>query len=144
MVTSMLMRIIIIILFQIFNFQVNYILYWQFHFWSEIQINCLFTKWKWTYIHWFLGHEVEVHSTWALQTTWPSRMHGQLFLGNRAGWATFSGRVHKSCLELPKGLRVPLSYYGALLKKLVGGALTLGQVEVLKFFRSYWYESGQK
>jgi hypothetical protein len=33
-----------------FGFQVNYMLYWPFHFEKEIPVNCLFTQWKWTYI----------------------------------------------------------------------------------------------
>ena len=33
-----------------FDFQVNYMLYWWFHFEKEILVNCLFTQWKWTYI----------------------------------------------------------------------------------------------
>jgi hypothetical protein len=34
----------------IFDFQVNYMLYWLFRFEKEILVNCLFTQWKWTYI----------------------------------------------------------------------------------------------
>ena len=37
-------------IFIFINFQVNYMLYWQFYFGSEILVNHLFTKWKWTYI----------------------------------------------------------------------------------------------
>ena len=33
-----------------FDFQVNYMLYWRFHFKKEIPINRLFTQWRWTYI----------------------------------------------------------------------------------------------
>ena len=33
-----------------FDFQVNYMLCWRFHFKKEIPINRLFTQWKWTYI----------------------------------------------------------------------------------------------
>jgi hypothetical protein len=33
-----------------FDFQVNHMLYWWFHFKKKIPVNCLFTQWKWTYI----------------------------------------------------------------------------------------------
>ena len=33
-----------------FDFQVDHMLYWRFHFEKEVPINCLFTQWKWTYI----------------------------------------------------------------------------------------------
>ena len=45
----------------IFDFQVNYMLYWQFHFENEILVNCLFTQWKWTYIYWILDLEDQMH-----------------------------------------------------------------------------------
>ena len=33
----------------IFDFQVDYMLYWRFHFGNEIPINCLFIQWNWPY-----------------------------------------------------------------------------------------------
>jgi hypothetical protein len=50
----------------IFNFQVNHMLYWWFHFENEIWVNCLFTQCKWTYIYWILDLENKVHSIWDL------------------------------------------------------------------------------
>ena len=35
---------------RLLDFQVNYMLYWWFHFKKEIPIKCLFTQWKWTYM----------------------------------------------------------------------------------------------
>ena len=35
---------------RLLDFQVNYMLYWRFHFKKEIPINYLFTQWKWTYM----------------------------------------------------------------------------------------------
>ena len=59
---------------------------------------------------------------------------------NRAGWATFFGRVHKSYMELPKrvagrGSRAPalILSWDPSLKSSLGVLLMPGQVEVLKF-----------
>ena len=100
-------------------------------------IACLLSESQ--HIHRIWGLEVEVHSIRVFFELGDlQRMHGQLFFfGFQAGRATFSGRVHKSCLRLPKEFQLtdpcPYPIMRPLLKKLVGGALTSGQVEVLNF-----------
>ena len=117
-------------IFRIFNFQVNYILYWQFHFGNKIPLSYLFTKWQWTYIldfgPWSFG---EVHSIWVCGLERPSRMHGQFFFWSRAEWTTYFGRVKKKRLnESAQGLHVMgpslILLEDPFLTKLIGGALT--------------------
>ena len=59
-------------------------LYWQFHIRNEILVNCLFTKWKCTYIYWILELEREVHSIWDLWTGSLQECLGNVFF--EVGW----------------------------------------------------------
>jgi len=77
-----------------FDFQVNYVLHWWFHFRNEIPINDLFTRWKCTYIldlrpwRWSalnMGFVVKR----------PSRMQEQYFFVFGRGGQLFSGGFEK-------------------------------------------------
>ena len=62
-------------------------LYWRCHFGKELQVNCLSTKQKCTYIYWTLDMEGEVHSTWDLWTRSHQECKGNVFFWSRAGRA---------------------------------------------------------
>ena len=79
----------------IFDFQVNYMLYWRFHFKNEIPINHLFTQWRWTYILDF-GPWKWSALNMKFVVKRPSRMQGQYFFRSWMGRAAVSGRVQNS------------------------------------------------
>ena len=74
-----------------FDFQVNYMFYWRFHFDNETPVNCSITHWKWTYILDF-GPWGWSALNMEFVGKWPSRMQERwVFLksGRRAavfGW----------------------------------------------------------
>ena len=53
---------------RVFYFQINYMLYWRFHFEKEIPINCSFTHYELEHIYWILDLD-EVHSIWVIWTS---------------------------------------------------------------------------
>ena len=53
---------------RVFDFQINYMLYWRFHFEKGIPINCSFTHYELEHIYWILDLD-EVHSIWVIWTS---------------------------------------------------------------------------
>ena len=89
-ITSMLMR-------NLYYFWLSSSLYdfWRFHFEIEIQVNCLFTQCKWTYIL-DLGPWRWSALNMGFVDKWPSRMQGQWFFQNRVGGQQFLVGYRKS------------------------------------------------
>ena len=85
--------------FNIFDFQVIYMLYWRFHFENETTVNCLLTQWKWG-IYWTWVLEDEVHSIWDLWISGLQECKGNgFFKVGRAGISFWSGPKNLDFLD---------------------------------------------
>ena len=70
-------------------------LYCRLHFKKELQVNFLFTQWKWTYTLDFEPWRWNALNMGFVEK-WPSRMQWQWFFGSRVGRAEAFGRSRKS------------------------------------------------
>ena len=68
-----------------FHFKVNYMFYWRFSFWNEISIDCLFSKWKCTYVLDFGPWRVNCTQYGDLWTNNFQECKGNVFF--EVGWA---------------------------------------------------------
>ena len=92
-----------------FDFQVNYMLYWQFHFENDDPINVLFTQWKWTYILDFGPRRGSALNMGCVGKC-PSGMQEQWVFRSRAGRTKVFSWVHKILISL-WGTPLPISIY---------------------------------